>query len=351
MISLVFIKENKDQLYGRVFMKIYEQVPVIDVSALYYARTLSDLQALAEEFRDVYTNIGFAYIVNHGISQYMFDSIFEQSRLFHHLPEEEKLKIKQNQFFRGYMPIKGSRFALSTLGEAIIPNQSAAYILGFEVPELDPDFQKSINLAGPNQWLRDELLPGFKNILLHYRENLTLLLRNLIRVFSLSLNQDYYALDKHFVRPTTFLRLQYYPPQPDVIPEQQYGIAPHTDWGALTLLAQDSVGGLQVKQGDDTWLDVPPLEGAFILNTGDMMRLISNDTYISTPHRVINVSGKERYSIPFFFEPDMHTQLAPVITENSEPLYEPIEYAEHIMKQVQNNYQIGAKKSAEALSD
>lgn len=323
-------------------MKIYEQVPVIDVSVLFSARSQSDLYALAEQFRDVYTNIGFAYVVNHGISQYLFDSIFEQSRLFHHLPEKEKLKIRQNQFFRGYMPIEGSRFALSTLGEAIIPNQSAAFILGFDVPELDPDYQMGINLAGPNQWPSEELLPNFKKVLLHYRENLAILLRNLIRVFSLSLNQDYYALDKHFVRPTTFLRLQYYPAQPDVIPEQQFGIAPHTDWGALTLLAQDAIGGLQVKQCDGSWLDVAPLEGAFVLNTGDMMKRISNDTYISTPHRVINVSGKERYSIPFFFEPDMHTNIVPVDL-GTKPLYEPIEYASHIMKQVKNNYPIGAK--------
>lgn len=322
-------------------MKKYAQVPVIDVSRLYTARSVDELRTLASEFNDVYTNIGFAYVVNHGISKHILDTIFEQSRLFHHLAEDEKLKIKQNQFFRGYMAISGSRFALSTLGEAIIPNQSAAFILGFDVPETDEDYIASKNLAGPNQWPSEVLLPNFKNIMIHYRENLTTLIRNLIRVFALSLDQGYYDFDKYFVRPTTFLRLQYYPRQPEVIPEEQYGIAPHTDWGALTLLAQDSVGGLQVKQCDDTWLDVEPLEGAFILNTGDMMRRISNDTYISTPHRVINVSGRERYSIPFFFEPDMRANIEPIKTA-TQPLYEPVQYSTHIMKQITNNYEIGA---------
>lgn len=323
-------------------MKKYAQVPIIDVSPLYSACSEGDLYSLAQKFNEVYTNIGFSYIVNHGISTHLFNTIFEQSRLFHHLPFEEKIKLKQNEFFRGYMPIAGSRFALSTLGETIIPNQSAAFILGHEVSEAEADYKKGINLAGPNQWPSEVLLPDFKNVLIHYRNNLTTLIRNLIRVFSLSLNQNYYAFDKFFVNPTTFLRLQYYPQQPEVIPEQQYGIAPHTDWGALTLLAQDSVGGLQVKQCDDTWLDVEPLEGAFILNTGDMMRRISNDKYISTPHRVINVSGKERYSIPFFFEPDMHAYIAPIETD-TKPLYEPIQYSNHIMKQIKNNYKIGAK--------
>ncbi|WP_392538870.1 isopenicillin N synthase family dioxygenase [Legionella sp. 227] len=325
------------------------QIPIIDVSALFTARSIHDLHALAQQFKEVYTNIGFAYVINHGISQHMFETIFEQSRLFHHLPEEEKLKIKQNEFFRGYMAIQGSRFKLSTLGETIIPNQSAAFILGHDVSDTDEDYKLGINLAGPNQWPSEHLLPDFKNILLHYRENVLLLLRNLIRVFSLSLNQNYYELDKFFIKPTTFLRLQYYPAQPEVIPEHQYGIAPHTDWGALTLLAQDSVGGLQVKQCDGTWLDVPPLEGAFILNTGDMMHRLSNGEYISTPHRVINVSGKERYSIPLFFEPDPHAVIAPVNTEKK-PIFEPMEYADFLMMQIKNNYSIGAKDK-EALAD
>ncbi len=328
-------------------MKKFKEVPTIDVSSLSTSQSEKELRALAKEFKDVYTNIGFAYIVNHGISKNLIDSIFEQSKLFHHLPESEKLKIKQNEFFRGYMPFATSILTVSTLGEAVKPNQSSAFILGHEVSEYDTDYQLGINLAGPNQWPNEEISPDFKHVLLHYRESLTILIKNLVRVFSLALGQDYYTFDKHFTNPTTFLRLQHYAPQPDVIPEHQYGIAPHTDYGFLTLLAQDSLGGLQVKQCDDTWLDVPPLEGAFILNTGDMIRRISNDVLISTPHRVINVSGKERYSIPFFFEPNMHATISPVTTGTIEPLYEPIEYAGYLMRRIKNNYTIGAKEYQE----
>jgi len=323
-------------------MHKYKEIPTIDVSPLFYARDQADLQDLAARLREVYTNIGFAYIVNHNVSPCLLDSMFEQAQLFHHLPEEEKFKIVQNPFFRGYMPFATSILKVSTLGEAVKPNQSAAFILGHEVSETDPDFKAGINLAGPNQWPSEELLPEFKTTLLHYRENLTALIKNLIRVFSLSFGQSYYAMDKYFTQPTTFLRLQYYPQQPDMIPEHQYGIAPHTDYGFLTLLAQDMLGGLQVKQRDGTWLDVAPLKEGLVLNVGDMLRRISNDTYISTPHRVINTSGKERYSIPFFFEPNMHAYISPIATQ-SKPLYEPIEYAGYLMARIKGNYEIGAE--------
>jgi len=318
------------------------KLPIIDVSPLFDANNTKDLLALAKRFKEVYTEIGFAYIVNHNISPYQMKSVFEQARLFHHLPEEEKLKIVQNPFFRGYMPFATSILKVSTLGEAVKPNQSAAFILGHEVSDTDPDYKGGINLAGPNQWPSENLLPEFKSVLLHYRENATTLVKDLIRVFSLSLGQHYYALDPYFTRPTTFLRLQHYPAQPEHIPDQQYGIAPHTDYGFLTLLANDDLGGLEVQSTDGTWIDMPPLPGAFVLNVGDMFRRISNDVYISTPHRVINRFGKERYSIPFFFEPNMHAHIVPMLA-NATPKYESIEYSTYLMKRIKGNYEIGAQ--------
>ncbi|KTD82573.1 isopenicillin N synthase family dioxygenase [Legionella waltersii] len=328
-------------------IKFENQIPVIDVSSLAEAKSIDELRTLARRVYEVYSNIGFAYIVNHGISQSLFDRIFEQSRLFHHLPEEEKMKIVQNEFFRGYMPFATSTLKVSTLGKAVKPNQSAAFILMHDVDQADPDYIKGINLAGPNQWPSEELLPDFKPTLLHYREEMTVLLKNLIRLFALSLNQNYYAFDQYFYKPTNYLRLQYYAPQPDIIPEEQYGIAPHTDYGFLTLLTQDNVGGLQVLcQDTGNWIDVPPLEGGVIVNTGDMLRRVSDDTIISTPHRVINTSGRERYSIPFFFEPNMHSMISPLnlLKQPGRAPHPTIEYADYIMERIQGNYDIGAKK-------
>jgi isopenicillin N synthase-like dioxygenase len=325
-------------------------IPKIDISILNKQNSIEDLRELAKDLYKVYTEVGFSYITNHSISQDLIDAVFEQSRLFHALPEQEKMKIVQNEFFRGYMPLSGSKFKVSTLETAKRPNQSAAFILAHEVDESDPDYQLGINLAGPNQWPSEELLPNFKSTLMQYRHELSNLALKMVRLFALALDQDLYAFDKYFMNPTTFLRLQYYIPQPEVIPEHQYGIAPHTDYGFLTLLVQDSVGGLQVLDQAGSWINVSPLKGGIILNTGDMLRYFSNNTIISTPHRVINISGRERFSVPFFFEPNMHAQISPIVKTNGiHNNREPIEYADYLMERIKNNYNIGAKDKYDLL--
>lgn len=317
------------------------KVPVLNVSAIYEARDLSELKKLAKDLQEIYAKIGFAYLSGHGIPEVLINAVFEQARLFHHLPLAEKLKIRQNKFFRGYMPLFTSTLKVSTLGKAVNANQSAAFIMAHEADPHSDDYQKEINLAGPNQWPDETLLPFFKKTLVHYRERLSILVKELMRLFALGLDEDYYAFDSYFNEPTNYLRLQYYPPQPEVIPEDQYGIAPHTDYGCLTLLAQDSVGGLQVLTQEEQWIDVEPIPGTLILNTGDMLRYLSGNSLISTPHRVINISGRERYSIPFFFEPNMHAHLYPVGSDKQEN--QGLHYADYVMDRVKGNYSIGAK--------
>ncbi len=326
-------------------MELYNRIPIFDISPINKSSDLEELTYLAKKLYSIYSTVGFAYIVNHSIQQTLFDDIFEQSKLFHALPEAEKIKIKQNEFFRGYMPMSGSAFEISTLGKTKEPNKSAAFILAHEVEESDLDYQKGINLAGPNQWPSSKLLPNFKDTLLNYRKELTVLARKMVRLFSLALGQNYESLDPYFKKPTTFLRLQYYPSQQtEVNREDQYGIAPHTDYGFLTLLVQDDVGGLQVLNKEDgSWIDVPPLRGSIILNSGDMLRRLSNKI-ISTPHRVINLSTRERYSIPFFFEPDMHAIISPIeVSETDGDNNESFEYADYLMQRIKANYNIGAK--------
>lgn len=324
-------------------MELVNSIPVVDISVLHQDECHENLKNLSHEIYSIYSQIGFAYIVNHGISQTLLDAVFSQSKLFHALPEHEKMKITQNQFFRGYMPMSGSTFNVSTLGATKNPNQSSAFILAHEVEPIDPDYQLGINLAGPNQWPSETLLPHFKNTLMQYREVMTRLARKLVSLFALALQQPHDAFHPYFLKPTTFLRLQYYPKQPDFIPENQYGIAPHTDYGFLTLLVQDNLGGLQVLSQNKKWIDVAPLSGGIILNTGDMLRRISSHQLLSTPHRVINTSGQERYSVPFFFEPSMHAMMTPIKSKNDQITLPPIEYATYLMERIKGNYDIGAK--------
>ena len=115
-----------------------------------------------------------------------------------------------------------------------------------------------------------------------------------------------------FDPPTFWLRLLRYPPQEPQAAADLYGSAPHKDFGCLTLLAQDDVGGLQVQTPRGNWVDAPPLEDAFVVNVGDMLHRMSNGKLLSTPHRVINRTGRERYSVPFFFDPHVFTEISPL---------------------------------------
>jgi isopenicillin N synthase-like dioxygenase len=324
-------------------MKNYTQIPLIDIGPIFSDgdKGMSDV---AEVIRDVYTDIGFAYIYNHHVPVELVDSIFDMSNKFHSMPLTEKLRIRQNRQFRGYMPISGSTLKVSSLGEARKPNQSEAFILAHEVPCNDQDYILGRYLAGPNQWPGN--LPGFREVVTDYNNQMQVLARKLVQVFSLAFGYEKNFLDHLFVNPTTFLRLQHYPEQPNFIPSDQFGIAPHTDYGFLTILAQDDKGGLQVKSPSGNWLDVPYIPGTFVLNSSDMLKRMTNDIFISTPHRVINRSGKSRYSVPFFFEPNMHALidvLPKFLSMESEKLYDTIVYRDHLMKRINFNYEIDTK--------
>ena len=140
-----------------------------------------------------------------------------------------------------------------------------------------------------------------------------------------------------FVEPTIWLRLLKYPPQRPQSPDDLYGSAPHKDFGCLTLLAQDEVGGLQVQTPSGDWVDAPPMEGAFVVNVGDMLHRMSNGRLLSTPHRVINKAGRERYSVPFFYDPHVALDIAP-LPGTGDPKFGPINFGEFLRRELEIAY-------------
>jgi isopenicillin N synthase-like dioxygenase len=146
-------------------------------------------------------------------------------------------------------------------------------------------------------------------------------------------------MDRYFEKPTTFLRLLHYPTQPEE--GGLFGSAPHTDYGYITLLAQDDVGGLEVKNRAGNWIAAPPIPDTFVMNVGDILARWSNDSFVSTPHRVINRSGRERYSQPFFFDPSMDEMIEALPTcvpAGTEPKYSPVLYGAYLMERIDRNY-------------
>lgn len=159
---------------------------------------------------------------------------------------------------------------------------------------------------GPNIWPSIEQIQilKFKTPLLDYHERLTALGLVLMSVLRRGLTHvDTNVFDQFCREPVASIRLLHYPPQPNTQDELQLGAGAHTDFGAVTLLLQDGKAGLQVlDQSSGEWVDVPPNRDAYVVNVGDMLDKWTNGNYKSNIHRVINRSGSDRCSVPFFFD-------------------------------------------------
>jgi len=306
-------------------MTNFSEIPVLDASALMLG---GDLAPLAREFAAAYGQTGFGYIVNHGVDEALIEAVFEANRVFHALPVADKMKVALDDRHRGYIPIDTSTDVNSKLAEVTRPNQSESFMMMREDAVADP----AVFLSGPNQWPD---MPGFRRILETYNGAMMGLARRLMQVALMASGADMSAMDA-FETPTTWLRLLHYPPRPDS-PEGLFGSAPHTDFGALTILAQDRVGGLEVQTPAGEWVNAPPLPGSFVVNVGDMLHRMSNGRLLSTPHRVINKTGKERYSVPFFYDPHVTANIAPLAGTGT-PRFEPVNFGDFLRAELKAGY-------------
>ena len=316
----------------------FSQIPVLDVSAM-FGTDSGARAALAADFRAAYGQTGLAYIVNHGIDPALVEAVFAASARFHDLPRAEKMTIALDANHRGFIPINTSTDVNSKLAEVKRPNQSESFMMMREDGPDAPEVQSGDYLAGPNQWPE---LPGFRTDVTAYHDAMADLGRKLMQVALEAVGAAPTALDDAFARPTTWLRLLHYPPVPRDAAADLYGSAPHTDFGCLTILAQDDVGGLQVQTPAGEWVDAPKRPGSFVVNVGDMLHRWSNGLLKSTPHRVINRTGKERYSCPFFFDPNVATQIAPLpatVPDGQAPRFEPIHFGAFLRSELEAGYE------------
>ncbi len=313
------------------------EIPIIDVSPLRHGAA-SEIDTLVREFAAAYGDVGFGYIVNHGIDESLIASVFQASARFHALPLEAKMAVELNRLHRGYIPIDTSTDVNSKLAEVSKPNQSQSYMMMREDEPGSPDVLNGAYLAGPNQW---PALAGFRAEVTAYNDAMCGLGQGLMKVAALAIGADPAELLGAFETPTTWLRLLHYPPRPPASADDLYGSAPHTDFGCLTILAQDDVGGLQVMTPSGDWIDAPVIPGSFVVNVGDMLHRWSNGRLKSTPHRVINRSGRERYSCPFFYDPHVDTEIAPLaacISADRPARYEPLIFGDFLRAELEAGY-------------
>jgi isopenicillin N synthase-like dioxygenase len=301
-------------------------LPILDLSSWREGDPAS-LTRSAAEAGAACRDVGFFYVVNHSVDGRLIAGAFDQSRRFFALPlaERQALAIET---------IGGNRGSSGMLHEALDPGRGPdmkeAFNVGLEIAPDDPDLLSGQPFRSLNAW---PSLPNFRETLLAYYDACATLGARLHRAFAcdLGLRADYF--DDKFDRPMATLRLLHYPAP--VGSEPRTGAGVHTDYGNLTLLATDDVGGLEVCARNGEWIEAPVVPGAFIVNIGDCLMRWTNDIYVSTLHRVVNRSARERYSIAFFYDPnpDAIVETIPSCVQRGEGVRYPLILAADYLKQ------------------
>jgi len=312
-----------------------QSLPIVDVTAL---RIGDDAQkaATVAAIRSACLDKGFFYCIGHGVDPALMRRVFEQSAAFFALPESDKLALSKDnsRANRGYEPMRGQ-----TLEPGMPPDLKEGYYIGIDIDIDDERSSRHFN-TGPNVWPSD--MPVFQSVMLSYFDAMLSLSRVLLDGLAQSLDLPTTYFEQLHRDPLATLRLLHYPPQPANPEPGEKGCGAHTDFGGVTILMQDDVGGLQVWDHDTQgWIEGTPVAGAFVVNLGDLIGRWTNDLYRSTIHRVINQSGRERYSVPFFFagNPDHIVECIPsCLGPNETPKYRPVTVDAHMRQRYAGSY-------------
>ncbi|MPY94654.1 MAG: isopenicillin N synthase family oxygenase [Acidimicrobiia bacterium] len=279
----------------------FTSIPVVSLAR--WRGTGRDRATLADEVRDICHHVGFFYLVDHGVDAAFCDAYFDALRRFFALPEEVKARIDKGRSpqFRGW----------ERIGAELTNNRAdhrEQLDVSTENPPHEPGAQPPyLRLDGPNQWLGEDVLPGFHALVEEFFARMGAVARELMSVLSLGLGLDDGHLDRVFgERPLSLAKLISYPPTPP----GEAGVNEHHDAGFLTVLLQHGVGGLQAQNALGQWVDVAPRPGAFVVNLGEMLQEMTGNYFVATTHRV--VAAEPRFSSAYFHGPDLRTRLDPL---------------------------------------
>jgi len=282
---------------------VTEQVPVIDIASLLDDVYGEEADKAIRQIAQACQTWGFFQVINHGIADNLIETVWAQTRHLFALADEQKAEVMRS---------KDNPWGFYN-NELTKNQRDKKEVFDFTGEGVDPIYGQS------NRWPEGE--GGFKSVMTDYFDACTDLSLNLLKAFCLGLDLPAEHMHADFAdHHTGFIRLNYYPVKDplanstiDHQSRADLGIHHHTDAGALTVLMQDEVGGLQVYR-DGYWYDIPPVPGAMVINTGDMMQVWSNDIYQAAIHRVMAMKTTERFSIPFFFNPSADSEISPLPT-------------------------------------
>jgi isopenicillin N synthase-like dioxygenase len=274
-------------------------IPVIDIGPL---RDGSDLMGVAKALHHASQDIGFIYVTNHGIADDLIATTRAAALDFFRQPEVTKQAVAVSDKHRGFLAQGGAKMQT---GAKVDLKES--FIFGCE--DENGVTLEDHPLRGANRW--PEAMPSLREKAMAYFKAAHQVAHHLMRGFALGLDQPEDFFLKTTAAPMSRASFVYYPPQDASMGEDQFGVGPHTDFGVLTVLCQDDVGGLQVQDAHGDWIAAPPIEDTLVVNVGDLLARWTNDEYRSTPHRVVNSSGVERLSLVLAYDPDPDTVIDP----------------------------------------
>ena len=313
-------------------MNDQETIPVIDLG-------LPRAEAV-RRLRFALTEIGFYFIVNHGVPRPLVRRIFEQAARFHAEPLERKMQVRIDKHNVGYLPMRGDTLRTSVVQAVTKPNLNEAYFVARDLPADHPEVVADRRFRSANRWPAG--LPGFRETVMEYCDAMERLVQNIMPLYALALDLPGTYFDEPFRDCQYKLRMTHYPNQPAAV-DEEFGIAPHTDTSFLTLLAPNEVPGLSIRNQSGNWIDMPAIADAFVVNGGQLLRRWTNDSLLATPHRAINRSGGERYALAFFCDANIDWPIAAVPTTvgpDRPPRYATTYYTDYMIEYQKRTYDL-----------
>lgn len=311
-------------------------LPIIDMSGL-RSSNLAVRAKVGRQIGEACRDKGFFYVTGHEISSELQQRVIDQAAKLFALAPEEKAKVDKSlsQANRGYEPLRNQ-----VLEAGAPADVKEGFYIGQDKPLDHPDVLNGKFNQGPNLW--PETLPEFRATMEQYQWELEGVAQLLMQGVALSLGLP----EQHFTGfchdAMTTLRLLHYPPQSPSAAPGEKGCGAHTDWGGLTLLLQDDNSGLQVwDQESNGWIWAMPVPGSYVVNIGDLISRWTNDLYRSTLHRVVNLSGNERYSVPYFYSGNVDHKIECIqqcLIPGESPKYPVITVEDHYKNMFRKTY-------------
>lgn len=289
-----------------------DAIPVVDLSAL---RNNSGAAEVAKALHAASRSLGFIYVKGHGIPQESINAARQYALDFFRYSDADKASVLVSNAHRGWLKPGASKMADKAKADL-----KESFIWGQETAE--GIFADDHPLRGENQW--PGFVPELRKAATTYFDHAHTVATVLMRGFALGLKLDENFFLQTANHPLSRASFVYYPAQSEESGQEQFGVAPHTDFGVLTVLCQDDTGGLQVQDINGDWIHAPPIDGTLVVNVADLLSRWTAGEYKSTPHRVVNTSGRERLSLVLAFDPNPETIIdaneIPGLTATEEPI-------------------------------